>query len=151
MKKQLRLSGAKLHPMVEAFRPDHPFFDKFFRQVEELSLPVLIHTGDEFSAPGLALKVAKKHPDMVMILAHLREGCVGAMKDSRNIYVETSGTLPEFIEMATRVDENRVLFGSDIPYFRVPTQTAIVEAASISDTTRRKIYSENFERIFTRE
>lgn len=151
IKEQLRLSGVKLHPMVECFRPDHPFFDKFFKKVEGLKLPLLIHTGDGFSAPGLALKVAKKHPDVVMILAHLREGCVGAMKDSKNIYVETSGTLPEFIEMATRIDENRVLFGSDIPYFKVPTQTAVVEAANISDATRRKVYFENFERLFSNE
>ena len=148
IKEKLELSGIKLHPMVECFRPDHPFFDKFFKKVEELRLPILIHTGDGFSTPGLALKVAKKHPNMVMILAHLREGCVGAMKDSHNIYVETSGTLPEFIEMATRIDENRVLFGSDIPYFRVPTQTAIVEAADIPDKTKRKVYFENFERMF---
>jgi predicted TIM-barrel fold metal-dependent hydrolase len=65
--------------------------------------------------------------------------------------VETSGTLPEFIEMATRIDENRVLFGSDIPYFKVPTQTAVVEAANISDATRRKVYFENFERLFSNE
>jgi len=151
MKKQLGLSGVKLHPMVEAFRPDHPFFNKFFRKVEELSLPVLIHTGDGFSAPGLALKVARKYPEMVMILAHLREGCLGAMEDSRNVYVETSGTLPEFVEMATRTDESRVLFGSDIPYYRVPTQTAIVEAANISDAARRKVYFENFEHLFANE
>ncbi len=148
IKEKLELSGIKLHPMVECFRPDHPFFDKFFKRVEELRLPVLIHTGDGFSTPSLALKVAKKHPNMIMILAHLREGCVGALKDLENIYVETSGTMPEFIEMATRIDENRVLFGSDIPYFRVPTQTAIIEAAEIPDKTKRKVYSENFERLF---
>jgi predicted TIM-barrel fold metal-dependent hydrolase len=62
--------------------------------------------------------------------------------------VETSGTLPEFIEMATRIDENRVLFGSDIPYYRFPTQTAIVEAADIPNKMKQKIYSENFERLF---
>jgi predicted TIM-barrel fold metal-dependent hydrolase len=148
IKKRLRLSGVKLHPMVECFRPDHPFFDRFFRKVDELKLPILMHTGDGFSAPGLAAKVAKKYPEVVMILAHLREGCVSALKDLPNIYVETSGTLPEFVEMAVDVDENRVLFGSDIPYYRFPTQTAIVDAAEISLKTRRKVYSENFNRLF---
>jgi predicted TIM-barrel fold metal-dependent hydrolase len=148
IKGKLELSGIKLHPMVECFRPDHPFFNGFFKKVEELGLPIVIHTGDGFSSPSLALKVAKKHRNMTMILAHLKEGCIGAMEDSQNIYVETSGTLPEFVEMATRVDENRVLFGSDIPYYRFPTQTAIVEAADISNKTRRKVYSENFERLF---
>lgn len=148
IKEKLELSGIKLHPMVECFRPDHPFFDGFFKRIEELKLPVLIHTGDGFSAPSLALRVAKRYPSMVMILGHLREGCVEAMKDSHNIYVETSGSLPEFVEMATHIDENRVLFGSDIPYYRFPTQTAIVEAADIPNKTRRKVYSENFERLF---
>jgi len=148
IKEKLDLSGIKLHPMVECFRPDHPFFDGFFTKVEELRLPILIHTGEGFSSPSLALKVVKKHPNMIVILGHLREGCIGAMKDSRNVYVETSGTLPEFVEMATRIDEKRVLFGSDIPYYRFPTQSAIIEAADISDKTRRKVFSENFERLF---
>jgi predicted TIM-barrel fold metal-dependent hydrolase len=148
MRQKLGLTGLKLHPMVECFRPDHPYFNKFFKKVEELDLPVLIHTGEGFSAPGLAARVAKKHPRMTMILAHLREGCVSAMKESSNIYVETSGTLPDFVEMATEIDENRVLFGSDIPYYRFPTQTAIIEASGITEKTRRKVYSENFEKLF---
>jgi len=148
IKKKLDLTGIKLHPMVECFRPDHPYFIKFFKKVDELKLPILIHTGEGFSAPGLAVKVAKRHSNLVMVLAHLREGCVAALKESPNIYVETSGTLPEFVELATDIDENRVLFGSDIPYYRFPTQTAIIEAAKVSGKVKRKIYFENFERLF---
>ncbi len=148
IKKRLRLSGIKLHPMVECFRPDHQFFDGFFKKVNELRLPILIHTGDGFSSPGLAVKVARKFPDMIMILAHLKEGGVNALKDLPNIYVETSGTLPEFVEMSVDIDENRVLFGSDIPYYRFPTQTAIIDAAEISQKARRKVYFENFNRLF---
>lgn len=148
IKQKLGLTGIKLHPMVECFRPDHAFFNKFFKTVDELKLPVLIHTGEGFSAPGLAVKVAKKHPGTVMILAHLREGCIAALKESTNVYVETSGTLPEFVELATDADKNRVLFGSDVPYYRYPTQTAIIEAAEISNKTKRKVYFENFERLF---
>jgi len=148
IKKELKLTGIKLHPMVECFRPDHPYFNKFFNKVEQLSLPVLIHTGDGFSAPGLAAQVAKKHPNMVMIMGHLKEGCIGALKELPNVYVETSGTLPEFVELATDIDENRVLFGSDVPYYRFTTQTAIIEAADISKKVKRKVYAENFERLF---
>jgi len=148
IKQKLGLTGIKLHPMVECFRPDHPYFNIFFKRVDELKLPVLIHTGEGFSAPGLVVKVAKKHPKMVMILAHLREGCVAALKESSNIYVETSGTLPEFVELATDTDESRVMFGSDVPYYRYPTQRAIIEAAEISNKVKRKVYFENFERLF---
>jgi len=151
IKNKLQLLGVKLHPMVECFRPDHPFFHRFFREVEELELPVLIHTGEGFSAPGLAVRVAKKYPRITMILAHLREGCVGGLKESSNVYVETSGTLPEFVEMAADADEDRVLFGSDFPYYRFPTQTVIVDAAEISNKVKRKVYSENFERLFPQQ
>jgi len=148
IKQKLGLTGIKLHPMVECFRPDHTYFDEFLKSVNDLKLPVLIHTGDGFSAPGLTVKVAKRHPQMVMILAHLRESCVSALKDLSNIYVETSGTLPEFVEMASDIDENRVMFGSDVPYYRYPTQIAIIESAEISNKVKRKVYFENFDRLF---
>jgi len=147
-KGKLTLTGLKLHPMVECFRPDHPFFDRFFEKVSELSLPLLIHTGDGFSSPGLVLTVAKKHPNLTIIFGHLKEGCLGALKESENIYVETSGTLPEFIEMSMDIDENRVLFGSDVPYYRYPVQIAIVDAANISNKAKRKVFYENFQRLF---
>jgi len=150
IKQKLGLTGIKLHPIVECFRPDHPYFNKFFKIVDELRLPILIHSGEGFSAPGLVVKVAKKHPNTIVILAHLREGCIAALRESSNIYVETSGTLPEFVELATDADKNRVLFGSDVPYYRYPTQTAIIEAAEISNKIKRNVYFENFERLFTR-
>jgi predicted TIM-barrel fold metal-dependent hydrolase len=148
IKKRLKLSGTKLHPMVECFRPDNPFFDRLPKKINELRLPILVYAGDGFSALGLAAKVARKYPDMVMILAHLKEGCINALKDLPNIYVETSGTLPEFVEMSVDIDENRVLFGSDIPYCRFTTQTAIIDAAEISQKARRKVYFGNFNRLF---
>ncbi|MEM2119433.1 MAG: amidohydrolase family protein [Candidatus Bathyarchaeia archaeon] len=148
IRNELGLKGLKLHPMVECFRPDHPFFEKFFQTVNKLKLPTLFHTGDGFSSPGLIMKIAKKHPKLPIILGHLREGCLGVLRECENVYVETSGTLPDFIEHAADIDENRILFGSDIPYYRFPTQTAIVEAANISPKVKRKVYCENFEKLF---
>ncbi|MEM3700066.1 MAG: amidohydrolase family protein [Candidatus Bathyarchaeia archaeon] len=148
IKNGLGLSGIKLHPMVECFRPDHPFFNKFFKKTNALNLPILFHSGDGFSSPGLILKIAKKYPKLPIILAHLREASVNALRECENVYVETSGTLPDFIELSVDIDENRILFGSDIPYYRYPTQIAIVEAAEISHKTRRKIFYENFQKLF---
>jgi predicted TIM-barrel fold metal-dependent hydrolase len=81
----------------------------------------------------------------------LREGCLAALKECNNIYVETSGTVPDFIELSTDIDEDRVLFGSDVPYYRYPTQISIVEAAEIPQKVKRKIFYENFQRMFCRE
>jgi predicted TIM-barrel fold metal-dependent hydrolase len=150
IKKSLGLAGLKLHPFVECFRPDHPSFGKFFQKTSELNLPILFHSGDGFSSPGLILRIAKKYPKLPIVLAHLRESGIGALKECGNVYVETSGTLPDFIELCTDVDEDRILFGSDVPYFRYPTQIAIVEAAEISQKARRKIFCENFQKMFSK-
>jgi predicted TIM-barrel fold metal-dependent hydrolase len=149
IKNGLGLTGLKLHPMVECFRPDHPFFNKFFQKVNELSLPTLFHSGDGFSSPGLILKIAKNYPKLPIILGHLRESSISALKECENVYVETSGTLPDFVELSADIDEDRILFGSDVPYYRYPTQIAIVDAAEVSQKAKRKIFFENFQKTFT--
>jgi len=151
IKKSLGLTGLKLHPMVECFRPDHPFFNKFFQQATKLGLPILFHTGDGFSSPALISKIAKKYPKLPIILGHLKEGALNTMQQFDNTYVETSGTLPDLIELAADIDENRILFGSDIPYYRYPTQIAIVEASEITQRAKRKVLYENFQRLFTQK
>jgi predicted TIM-barrel fold metal-dependent hydrolase len=77
----------------------------------------------------------------------LRESTISALKECENVYVETSGTLPDFIELSADIDENRILFGSDVPYYRYPTQIAIVEAAEIPQKVKRKILFENFKHL----
>ncbi len=148
MKRKLELAGLKLHPFVECFRPDHPFFNKLFQKTSQLKLLILFHTGDGFSSPGLIQKIATRHPHMTIIMGHLREGCLGALKECPNTYVETSGTLPNLIELAADIDPDRILFGSDIPYYRYPTQISIVEAAGVSQKVKRKILYENFMSLF---
>jgi hypothetical protein len=151
IKNSLKLTGLKLHPMVECFRPDHPFFNKFFQKTNELNLPILFHTGDGFSAPGLILKIAKKYPKLPIILGHLREAALGVMKQCGNVCVETSGTSPHLVELSADIDQDRILFGSDVPYFRYPTQIVIIETAEISQKAKRKIFCENFQRLFSQE
>ena len=151
IKKKLSLTGLKLHPFVECFRPDHPFFNKFFQKTNELSLPILFHTADGFSSPGLIIKIAKKYPKLPIILGHLREATISALKECENTYVETSGTLPDFIELASDIDEDRILFGSDVPYYRYPTQIAVIEAAEIPQKKKNKIFYDNFQVLFNQK
>jgi predicted TIM-barrel fold metal-dependent hydrolase len=70
------------------------------------------------------------------------------MKQFENVYVETSGSIPEVIELASHIDEERVLFGSDAPYYHYPTQIAAVEVADVSQKTKNKIFYGNFEELF---
>jgi predicted TIM-barrel fold metal-dependent hydrolase len=65
-----------------------------------------------------------------------------------NVYVETSGTAPDLIELAVDIGEDKVLFGSDVPYYRYPTQTAIVEASNIPSKVKKKVFHDNFQKLF---
>jgi len=145
---KLQLKGLKLHPIVECFRPDHPFFERLYEKVNELKMPILFHTGDGFAAPSFIMKIAKKYPHMTIVLGRLKEGTLAALKQSENVYVETSGAIPDLIELGVDIDDNRILFGSDVPYYRYPVQIATIEAAKISNKKKRKIFYENFQKLF---
>lgn len=143
----LGLKGVKLHPYVECFRPDHPFFEKFFGKIFELNLVILLHTGTLFSSPGYLKPVLKNYPDLRIILAHLQEGCIPLMKEYENVYSDTSGTRVYLLEHAVETCEDRILFGSDYPYLNYRVQMEVVKASSIPEKVKTKILEENFKKF----
>jgi predicted TIM-barrel fold metal-dependent hydrolase len=138
------LNGVKLHPYVECFRPDHPFFEKFFSQIFDLNLVILLHTGTLFSSPGHLKPILKNYPDLKIILAHLQEGCVPLMREYENVYSDTSGTRVYLLEHAVETCEDRILFGSDYPYLNYRVQMEVVKASNIPEKVKTKILEENF-------
>jgi predicted TIM-barrel fold metal-dependent hydrolase len=145
--KELGLRGVKLHPYVECFRPDHPFFDEFFGKIRELDMVILIHTGTLFSSPGYIKQVLKKYTDLKVILGHLQEGCISLMRDYENVYSDTSGCRVKLLEYATETCEDKIMFGSDFPYLSYRVQMEVVRAAEISEKVRSKIFAGNFKML----
>jgi predicted TIM-barrel fold metal-dependent hydrolase len=144
----LGLLGVKLHPYVECFRPDHPFFKGFWGTLNDLNLSILIHTGTMFSAPGYLKPVLKEYPDLRMILGHLQESCISLMKDYKNVYSDTSGCRVHLLEYATESCEDKILYGSDYPYLSHRVQMEVVNAADISEEVKGKIFHGNFLKFF---
>ncbi|UCE74799.1 MAG: amidohydrolase [Methanomassiliicoccales archaeon] len=144
----LGLSGVKLHPYVECFRPDHPFFLDFFGTINDLDMIILIHTGTMFSSPGYLKPILKKFPDLKIILGHLQEGCISLMRDYENIYSDTSTCRVHLLEYACETCEDRIMFGSDYPYLSHRVQMEVVRAADISESVKNKIFSGNFKEVF---
>jgi predicted TIM-barrel fold metal-dependent hydrolase len=145
---ELGLKGVKLHPYVECFRPDHPFFESFWGSINDLDLVVLIHTGSMFSSPGYLKPVLKKYPDLKMILGHLQEACISLMRDYPNVYSDTSASRVKLLEYATKTCQDKILFGSDYPYLSHRVQMEVVKAADIQDSLKKKIFAGNFKRLF---
>jgi predicted TIM-barrel fold metal-dependent hydrolase len=74
---ELGLKGLKLWPLT-GFYPDDLNFYPFYKRVQELELPVLMHTGSgppntyiKYCQPIYVDKVAIDFPDMKIIMAHM--------------------------------------------------------------------------------
>lgn len=144
--RDLGLRGVKLHPYVECFRPDHPFFSDFWGTIFDLDLFILIHTGTMFSSPGYLKPVLKKFTDLKIILGHLQETCISLMRDYENVYSDTSGCRVKLLEYAAETCEDKIMFGSDYPYLSYRVQMEVVRASEISEGVKQNIFAGNFKR-----
>lgn len=98
-----------------------------------------------------AIKVAEQRPDIQVILAHMGGSTNPVIKDAirhakgDNIWFDTSGiTNPLIIEYAVNhFDENRILFGSDIPWCSLRAMLYNVLDADITEEQKEKILYSN--------
>ncbi len=151
------MSGIKLWVAVHA---DDPRLDPIMRRAAELDIPVLHHswykmTKYEFneSNPKEIADLARRHPDVTIIMAHLagvRWRGVLDVKPYPNVCVDTSGGQPDagLVEFAVQeLGPERVVFGSDWPLRDFAVQKARVTDAALSDDVKRMILGENVARI----
>lgn len=128
------LRGIKLYPVLALFDPTDERHDRFYRAAANADLIVLWHMGATPSPAGrLALssplavdEVARRHPDLTQIIAHLghpwqRETIV-TLRKNRRVFADVSASwarpLDGYLALA-RAQEwgavDKLLFGSDFP------------------------------------
>jgi predicted TIM-barrel fold metal-dependent hydrolase len=128
------LRGVKLYPVLAHFDARDERHDPFFRAAAEAGLIVLWHMGAtpspqgrlELSNPLLVDDVARRHPDLRQIIAHLghpwqRETMV-VLRKSRNVFGDVSAAwarpLDGFLALVRAQEWGvvpKLLFGSDYP------------------------------------
>lgn len=131
----LGLRGVKLAPMYAGFDPTDRKLDALYARAERLGMPVLFHLGTTFCAaapleyarPGLADVIARRFPELRIVIAHLGhpwegEALVTARKHP-HVYCDISALhyRPwQFYNSLVLAQEYRVthklLFGSDFPF-----------------------------------
>lgn len=127
----LGFKGVKLHPNAYCMAPSHPAAQKIFRTAQELTIPVMIHTGNGLpnALPSLCIPMAKKYPDLKIVLAHAGGGMFGAdaivaAEQCPNIFLETSWTAVFDLEaMVKTIGPKRIMFGTDL-LSNVPVELA---------------------------
>ena len=105
------------------------------------------------TTPAELAELAAQFPQQKFLCAHAggewQKG-IRAVRDQRNILVETSGfdATAGFIEMAVReLGAERIVFGSHLPSRSLGTELGKVIAAEISERDKRLILGENYRKL----
>jgi len=159
--KAIGLRGVKLHTDFQRFRIDDAAADEMYRCVAEASLPVLFHVGDDkrpYSEPEQLCRVLERIPKLVAIAAHFGgyrcwDRAVRCYSGVENLYFDTSSSLsfigPETAaELIEGLGEDRMFYGTDFPMWDHKEELERFMKIPLSETARKKILWENFERVF---
>lgn len=125
------------------------------KKASELAVPVNIHSGDPLSTPDRIGFLAQRFPDLTFIMAHMgmyyywREALEVAQFNN-NVILETSGfyNRPDVIIMAVeRVGPERIVMGSDGPFFPIDLEIEKIRATGLDEDTLGAILGGNMMRI----
>jgi predicted TIM-barrel fold metal-dependent hydrolase len=127
LESKIKWTMLKVHPYLHPsqWNPDGSQFSEVIDIANEFKIPILIHTGDDYSCESSRYeKLIKANSDVVFILAHGRpiDQAIKILDNYNNVYVDTAfmsaKEIPKFLNAGL---EDRILWGSDmcIPkYFR---------------------------------
>lgn len=123
--------GVKVHPAVQLVRPDDPRAMKLYALCGERDMPVLWHCGPVNIEPKLGRYLSQvrfyekpiaENPNTRFILGHAgalqAEQAFELVKKYPNVWVETSSqSLPTLRRMIDALPEEKILFGTDWPFY----------------------------------
>jgi predicted TIM-barrel fold metal-dependent hydrolase len=135
----LGVRGFKFHPSVQNFDPADPAHIPLWACIEQLGLPVIVHTGQtgagaqlpggwgfrlSLSNPMLLDDVAARHPDLQIVMAHpsvpWQDEAISVATHKGNVWIDLSGWSakyfpPALVRAARTYLNGKMLFGSDLP------------------------------------
>jgi uncharacterized protein len=131
--------GFKIHPVMQQFLPHDPRMDQIFDACEELEMSVIAHAGSsrggpEWAEPEAFAAVLDARPRLKLVLAHLGGGrwqqtcrLAAAYPNVRFDLCEIiawcgapgAPTHDEMGRMIKQIGAERVMFGTDFPWYQV--------------------------------
>lgn len=119
---ELGFVGIKLTPIAHACSPLSKDGTRVFERANGLGIPVMVHTGSgiPFALPSLVMPVAKRFPQLKIVLAHAG-GNISASEalivaqECENIFLEPSWVAIHIIQKWVKsLGAKRIMFGSDM-------------------------------------
>ncbi|MCI8386868.1 MAG: amidohydrolase [Clostridiales bacterium] len=154
------IRGVKIHPDFMNAAIDDPRFDAVYRACIDNDLFLVSHAGWDFSSPDLIhctpdgiLRVLDRFPSLRFVAAHMGSARmwddVERLLIGKNLWIETSIAVmfgldkQQCARMLKNHDPDKLLFGSDFPWYDERESFEYVDSLEISDELKLKIFSEN--------
>ena len=148
--------GAKYLGDYNGIPVDSDTLKPYWEYLNDKKMLVLLHTwgGSPYDGETVVANVARDYPGITFVLGHSfhsrwREGMELAKKYG-NIYYELTATHDDhdiIADLAKNVSSERMLFGTDLPWFTTYYGIGSILAADITDEERENIFYKNAERL----
>lgn len=154
--------GLKLHPQLQQFMPNAPAAKALYELAARERIPVLWHCGPV----GIELASARKfvqipnyepplaeHPDTTFVLGHAGalacDQAICLQRRYKNAYLEVSCiSLPQMRQVVAEADPDRIVYGTDWPFYHHALALAkVLVATEGKPELRRKILHDNAARL----
>ena len=152
--------GFKLHADWDACKLTDDLYKPFLEYLDARRLPALLHTwgGSAYDGVDEVEKIAGRYAGATFICGHCFHGdwINGAkmIRDHPNLYCELTAVMDDrgAIEMLCDVvGSERVLFGTDVPWFDTHHGIGAVLSADVTDDDRRNIFYRNGEKLLQKQ
>ena len=163
--------GIKLHPAAQRFYPNDERLEPVYSRATELGWPVIFHSGTFALGPAATDQASLRHfppllkafPDLTVVLGHMGfsdfETCAAIAAEFPNAMFDCcfviNGTEPnpaisdeEAAAAFRKVGTDRVMFGSDYPWFDPALDAARIERLPLLDAEKRAVLYENAACVF---
>ncbi len=164
--------GIKLHPAAQRFYPNDRRLWPVYARAQELGWPVIYHSGAfalgagvvDFAALTHFPEVLESFPRMTVVFGHSGFGDWDASAELAAKYPNAmfdccyviNGTEPnpslkddEAAAAIRKVGTDRMMFGSDYPWFDPALDAARIARLPLTDAEKRAVLYENAARVFT--
>jgi predicted TIM-barrel fold metal-dependent hydrolase len=157
------IKGVKFHPEYQDFYISEPRYFPIYDALQSSGLVVVFHAGKDpgpFSCdhalPPAFIEIHKNFPRLKIVAAHM--GGWKLWPDVEKyiidlpIYFDTSAvresmSLSEFARLVRKHGTDRVLFGTDSPWFEQEKDVAWVLASNLTSEDKEKIFYSNAETL----
>jgi predicted TIM-barrel fold metal-dependent hydrolase len=163
------IRALKVHPALNFVFPDHPGYAPIFELAREAGLVVVSHGGGsggglydseiDYCAPENFAPVLAAFPEVTFVIAHLGHPYVDSLVELSasfpNLYSDLSFVLgaqlldqPALKKAVRSIGIERVLFGSDFPYFDPEESLDYLVSSGFSEPELDALTLANARRIF---